>query len=141
MIQYFEGNYILCMTSCYLLPLIRSMSRYCSTTFSVTVQSVNNAFFLEMWTVMLSEILKLCPWIWEYGREFARHNYEWMNIKQSLCLCCFLSMCFPRIPMIWRHDKVNRQRRSRATSRHFFYHTWYVQHLVSERLLSLISKE
>ena len=33
----------------------------------------------------------------------------------------------PHIPMIWRHDKIVRQRRSRATSRHSFITTvwWY----------------
>ena len=46
---------------------------------------------------------------------------------------------FHRIPMICRHDKVVRQWRSRATSRHSV--VIHVKHLVMDTLLSLISKE
>jgi hypothetical protein len=49
------------------------------------------------------------------------------------------------IPMIWRHVKVVRQRTSRATSRHSLITTLWIsvviQHLVSDRRLSLISTE
>ena len=31
-------------------------------------------FFLEMWTVQLLEILKICPWKWEYDSEFVIHK-------------------------------------------------------------------
>jgi hypothetical protein len=48
------------------------------TVVSVSLQSCDNALFLEMWTVPLPEILKLCHWKWEYDREFPIHNMnEW----------------------------------------------------------------
>jgi hypothetical protein len=75
-------------------------------TFSVTIQSSDNAF-LE----------KCGPYsCWKY----------W-NIKQSLCLRCLHWCVLPRIPMIWHHDKVVRQRKSHATSHHLFITTvwWY----------------
>ena len=50
---------------------------------------------------------------------------------------CVLS----HIPMIWRHVKVVWQRTSRAMSRHSFITSVVIQHLVSDRLLSLISKK
>ena len=48
---------------------------------------------------------------------------------------------FPCIPMLWRHDKVFRHIKSSATSHHSFITTVAIQHLVSDRLLSLISQE
>ena len=65
-----------------------------------------------------------------------------MNIKVAL-LCCLYWCVFPCIPIIWRHDKVVWHRISLATSCHSFIITvwWYNQRLVSDRLLSLISKE
>ena len=44
-----------------------------------------------------------------------------------LCYRCSHLRVLPRITIIWRHDKIVRQRRSRATSRHSFITTvwWY----------------
>ena len=72
------------------------------------------------------------PWIrpcYVLGNENMAVNswYEWMNIKQLLCLH-YLHWCvFSLIPMIWHHDEVVQQRRSRATSHHSFITTvwWY----------------
>ena len=58
--------------------------------------------------------LEMSIWVWIHDTE-----YEWLNIKQSLCLRCLLWCVFPCIPMIWCHDKVVGQRRSRATSCHY----------------------
>ena len=49
-----------------------------------------------------------------------------MNIRQSLCFRCWHWNVFPHIPKLWRNDKVVRQRRTHATSRHSFINTvWY----------------
>jgi hypothetical protein len=62
--------------------------------------------------------------IWQWIRDIY---YEWMIIKQSLCLCCLHWYVLPYSPIIWRHDKVVRQKRSGATSHHSFITTvwWY----------------
>ena len=101
-----------------------SMSRYYSITVSVTVYSL----FLNVDRTVAGNIeamsmeMKIWPWIHET-------EYEWMNSKQSLCLRCLYWCVFflSRIPMIWRHDKVVRHRRFRATSHHSFITTvwWY----------------
>jgi hypothetical protein len=59
----------------------------------------------------------------------------WRHVICCSSLFCFAYQvmlltltCFLRIPMIWRHDKIVRQRRSLATSRHSFITTvwwWY----------------
>jgi hypothetical protein len=114
-----------------------SKSCYCSIAFSVTVQSflsnVDRTVAGNIETMSLE--IKIWQWICDT-------QYECMNIKQSLCLRCLHWCVFPRIPIIWHHDKVVRQRRSCATSHHSNITTvWLLQHLVSDRLLSLISKE
>jgi hypothetical protein len=67
-----------------------------------------------------------------------------MNIKQSLCLSCLYWCVFPHIPMLWRHDKVARIRKSHATLHHSFISdvyepqqiTWHrAQNVVSLRVL------
>ena len=68
--------------------------------------------------------------IWQWNRDIY---YEWMIIKQSLCLCRLHWYVLPYSPMIWRHDKVVRQKRFGADV--------VIQHLVSVKLLSSISKE
>jgi hypothetical protein len=50
--------------------------------------------------------------IWQWIRDIY---YEWMIIKQSLCLCRLHWYVLPYSPMIWHHDKVVRQKRSGAT--------------------------
>jgi hypothetical protein len=64
-----------------------------------------------------------------------------MIIKQLLCLCRLHWYGLPYSPMIWRHDKLVRQKRSGATSHHSFITSVVIQHLVSVKLLSSISKE
>ena len=55
--------------------------------------------------------------IWQWNRDIY---YEWMIIKQSLCLCCLHWYVLPCSPIIWHHDKVVPQKRSGATSHHSF---------------------
>jgi hypothetical protein len=65
-----------------------------------------------------------------------------MNIK--LCLRCVYWCVFSRIPILWRLDKVVRQRRGRTTSRHSFITAvwWYnILYHLQCRVFSLISKE
>ena len=140
--HYSEEDYILCLTSryCYVLSQI---SRYCSITFSVTVQSADSFLFYRNLDLnvtgnieTLSWEIRILPWIcYTYD--------EWMNMKHSLCWRC-LHWCFsPHIPMIWHHDNVVRQRRSRAIllSSQCSDRTSCIRHLVSDRRLSLILKE
>jgi hypothetical protein len=49
---------------------------------------------------------------------------------------CLHWCVFPRIPTLWRHNKVIRHRKSCATLHHSCF-----RHLVSDMLLSLISME
>ena len=95
-------------------------------------------FFLEMWTLQLPEILKLCP------RTVNSQYIIWMNEHSDIALFALRTlMCFPCITRRWRHYKVVRQRWSCATLHHSFITIvwWYKQQLVSDRLLSLFSKE
>ena len=131
------GGYILYMISRYLLPFIHQSH--------VTVRSLPvllyNRFWV-MWTVQSPEIVETMSLEIKIWQWICDTQYECMNIKQSLCLRCLHWCVFPRIPIIWHHDKVVRQRRSCATSHHSNITTvWLLQHLVSDRLLSLISKE
>jgi hypothetical protein len=74
-----------------------------------------------------------------HGNEKMTMNsqYEWMNIKKSLSLRCWHWCGFPRIPMIWRHDKVVQQRAekiSRNVTPFFYHHSVVIQHLLSDTL-------
>jgi hypothetical protein len=91
------------------------------------------------WTVQLSEIYDLENGNMSYERT---NKYEWMNIKQSICLRCFHWCAFPCIPILWCHEKVVRQRISRHyLSSHCGDTTSGIIHLVLDRLLSLVTKE
>ena len=70
------------------------------------------------------ETMSLEMKIWQWIRDIY---YEWMIIKQSLCLCRLHWYVLPYSPMIWRHDEVVRQKRSGATSHHSLITTvwWY----------------
>ena len=92
-------------------------------TSSVTVQLFDQYAFLEkFWQYR-------CRKYWNYALEIKIRQwirdiyYEWMIIKQSLCLCRLHWYVLPCIPIIWRHDKVVRQNRSGATSHHSFITT------------------
>jgi hypothetical protein len=76
-----------------------------------------------MWTLQLPEISKLCLWKWEYDREFTMHNMNEWTLSSRFVYVVNIDVFFPRIPMIWRHDKGVRQR----TSCHSFITTvwWY----------------
>ena len=76
------------------------------------------------------------------GRLHFVHDVTLFVAVHSFAVLTLLTLtCFPRIPLIWRHDKIVRQRRSRVTSRHSFITSVVIQHLVSDRLLSLNAKE
>ena len=107
------------MTSCYLLPFIHQ----CHVTVRSLSVSLCNRPTTLFWRNMDSTVagniaimsleMRILQWIHDT-------QYEWLNIKQSLCLRCLLWCVFPRIPMIWCHDKVVLQRKSRMTSHHSF---------------------
>jgi hypothetical protein len=106
-----------------------------------------------MWTAELTEILKICHWKWYYDYEFVIHNMNEWTLSTCLDYVSYIDTLslhsnamtswqrFPCIPMLWRHDKVFRHIKSSATSHHSFITTVVIQHLVSDRLLSLISQE
>jgi hypothetical protein len=108
---------MLCMASRYLLPFIHQC-HVAVRSLSVTVQSSDNAFFFKC-----GQYCNRIYWNYVPGMNDNMTVYSWyiiwMNeVKQSLWMR-YLHWCvFPCIPMIWRHDKVVRQRRSGATSRH-----------------------
>jgi hypothetical protein len=94
------------------------MSRYCSITFSHCTIVRQRLFFIKC-----GQYCNRIYWNYVPGMNDHMTVYSWyiiwMNeVKQSLWMR-YLHWCvFPCIPMIWRHDKVVRQRRSGATSRH-----------------------
>ena len=110
------------MTSRYLLPFFHQ--------FHITVRSLYNRPTMLFWRNMDStvagniETMSLEMKIWQWIRDIY---YEWMIIKQLLCLCRLHWYVLPYSPMIWCYDKVVRQKRSHATSRHSFITTvwWY----------------
>ena len=62
------------------------------------------------------------------GRLHCVHDVTLFVAVHSFAVLTLLTLtCFPRISMIWRHDTIVRQRRSRVTSRHSFITTvwWY----------------
>ena len=69
------------------------MNEWCYT-FSVTVLSSDNAFFLEMWTVQLPEILKLCNWKWEYDCDFAMHNMNEWTLSSRFVYVAYIDVLF-----------------------------------------------
>ena len=111
------------MTSRYVLPFIHKCHvTIRSLSVLLYIQSSNKAFlFREMWTGNI-ETMSLEMIIWPWIRDTL---YEWLSITQSLCLRC-LHTCrcvLLRISMIWRHDKVDWERTTHATSHHCFITT------------------
>ena len=80
------------------------MSRYCSITFSVTAQSVDNDFYFRNVDRTFAGILKACP------------------CKLECVSVAYIGMYF-RILDNDTYDKVVRQMKFRATSRHSFITT------------------
>jgi hypothetical protein len=141
-VQYSKGDYILYMMWRYLLPFIHQ----CHGTvrlYSVSLhKSSDNAFSENMWTTELPEILNLCPWKWKYDGEFVIHNKnEW---KLNGCFAYVAYKCvFPHSNnmTLWQisFDRENLvQRRAILVSPQCGV---VIQHLVSDRPLSSISKE
>ena len=95
-------------------------------TFSVTVQCPTICFLEKFWQYSCRKYWNYVfeIKIWQWIRDIY---YEWMIIKQSLCLCRLHWYVLPYSSMIWRHDKVVRQKRSGATSHHSLITTvwWY----------------
>jgi len=81
---------------------------------------------------------------WPYGSSWDKTVGHfvfalWQRKGLAVALFTLLTLVgFPRIPMVWRHGKDVRQRRSPATSRHSFITTvWCYSILFSDWLLSL----
>jgi hypothetical protein len=101
----------------------------------VTVQSLSESLYNRPTTLLWRNVdhtvagnigtmcleMRIRPWICDTTQ------YIRVNIKQSLCLRCLHWCVFHRILMIWRHDKVVRQRRSRVMLPHSLITTvwWY----------------
>ena len=104
---------------CYLMPFIHKEHWLLFYHFQFHYIIIQHRFFLRNMGRTVNrniEIMSLEMSIWAWIQDT---EYEWLNIKQSLCLRCLLWCVFPCIPMIWCHDKVVGQRRSRATSCHY----------------------
>jgi hypothetical protein len=50
-------------------------------------------YFLEMWSVPLPEILKLCHWKWEYDHEVPIHNMNEWTLNSYIALSRNVSLC------------------------------------------------
>ena len=115
-------------SSRYLLPFIYQSHVNVRDHFQCHCTIVRQYAFLEkFWQYRCR---KYCNYALEIKiRQWIRDiYYEWMIIKQSLCLCRLHWYVLPCIPIIWHHhDKVVRQNRSGATSHHSFITTvwWY----------------
>lgn len=100
----------------------------------------NVEYMLMYWAEHLSEILKL---FLENGIRLCIIDALIcrMNIEQLLRLPCIHRDVFYHIPILWRHEKVARQRIHRATSNHsFITSVSYLVYLLTDMLLSLIWK-
>ena len=131
-VQYSNEDYIFYMTSRYVLPFIYQSRVTVQDHFQYHCTIVRQYAFLEkFWQYR-------CRKYWNYALEIKIRQwihdiyYEWMIIKQSLCLCRLHWYVLPCIPIIWRHDKVVRQNRSGATSHHSFITTvwWYMYNIL-----------
>ena len=123
--QYSKGDYISHMTSRYLLPFIQQCH--------VAVRSLSVWLYNLLRTLFEKCGPCSCRKYWNYvlTNENMTVNLRYtirMNKQiQSLCIGCLHWRVFTRIPMIWRHDKVVWQRRSRAITHHSYITTvwWY----------------
>jgi hypothetical protein len=121
-VQYYEGDYIFCMTSRYLLPFLHQCH--------VTAKSLSVSLYNRSTTSF---------YYGNVGRTVAG-NIEILSLDIIICLRCLFWCAFPRISMIWRHDNVVRQKGSRTTSRHYSITTVWWYNTLSDGLRSLISK-
>jgi hypothetical protein len=113
----------------------------CCRSFSATVQS-DNAFKKEKWTLQLPKISKLCLWKWEYDCEFTMHNMNEWTLSSRFVYVVNIDVFFPAFQ--WYDVMIKefgRERRAILLSPQCGDTTSCIRHLVSDRLLSLISKE
>jgi hypothetical protein len=114
------------------LSFIHKFNAYRSITFSVTKQTLDYTSVRKIWDKCICkglyayrcrsiETTSLELWIFNLANK-----YKCMKIEQSLCLRWLYWDVFSRIPILWRHKKVVRQRTFQVTSRHSFITTvWY----------------
>ena len=124
-VQYSMEDYIFYMTSSYALPFIYQSRVTVRDHFQYHCTIVRQYAFLEKFSQYSCRkywnyVLEIKIWRWIRDKY-----YEWMIIKQSLCLCRLHWYVLHCSPMIWRHDKVVRQKRSGATSHHSFITVWW----------------
>jgi hypothetical protein len=129
------------MTSRYLLPFFH---QYHVTVRSLSVSLYNRPtklFFKEVWTLKLREILKLCPWKWKYDREFTKHNMNEWTLNSCFVYVDYIDVFFPHSNDMTSWQNSSAEKISCNVAPLFYHYSVVIQYLVSDRLLSLISKE
>jgi hypothetical protein len=139
-VQYSNEDYIFYMTSRYVLPFIYQSRVTVRDHFQCHCTIVRQYAFLEkFWQYR-------CRKYWNYALEIKIRQwirdiyYEWMIIKQSLCLSLTL-ICSP----LHSNNMTSWQSSSAEqiwcnVTPFFYHHSVVIQHLVSDRLISSISE-
>ena len=84
LLQYFESNYILCMTSHYLWSFILKCHIHRSVTFNVTNEYCTGLYsFLKYWNYVLVN-RNITELVIQWSVKWT-NKYELMNIEQLLC--------------------------------------------------------
>ena len=115
LLQYFERNYILCMTSHYLWSFILKCHIHRSVTFNVTNVYVLYSCIKYWNCVHVNENITELEIQWSFKWT---NKYEWMNIEQLFCSFCLHWGLFSYIPILWRLEKVVQQRTFYTTLHH-----------------------
>ena len=114
LLQYFESDYIVCMTSHYLLAFIHK----CHVTRSASPYNRLIPLLLDKYTIHVY-VLKWENWNYDHG---------YVNMTVNLQICQMNEQIWrnehfkfpppPRIPILWRHEQLVRQRMFRSMSHH-----------------------
>ena len=125
------------MTSRYLLLFFHQ--------FHITVRSLYNRP-TTLYLMKCGPYSRRKFWNYDLGNENMTVNSRyitWMNnIKKSLCNTLLALMCFlPHSNDMTSWQSSSAEKVSCNVAPFFYHHSVVIQHLVSDRLLSLISKE
>ena len=125
--QNFESDYIVCMTSPNVLPFIHRRHA----TLSVSLYNRSKTLLLENCAIVFM--------YWNIETMFLDMRI-WLSIRDTIICQVWMSehwSLFLYISILWRHEEIVRQRTSCTMLRH----SVVMQHRVSDRPLSIISKE
>ena len=108
------------MTSRYLLPFFHQ--------YHVTVRSLSVSLYNR-------------PWKWKYDREFTKHNMNEWTLNSCFVYVDYIDVFFPHSNDMTSWQNSSAEKISCNVAPLFYHYSVVIQYLVSDRLLSLISKE